>query len=381
MWIATSAVLALLTASLAGVVVVLLRRQPPAPIRETTAAPQSDDPASKILAAALDEVATAAVIVDADGRIVLRNRAAEPYGRGRHGEALVEASVQRGLQAARDGRDTSEDLRLHGPPERVVQVRGRRVLVDGEMVGAVALVNDLTDQRLLDAMRRDFVANVSHELKTPLGALSLLAETLEDETDPEVIERFSRRIRYETGRLAELVDDLLDLSRIEGGDREREPEPIGAVVREAVAAVGPISSNAGVEVTVREPDVKLDVLGDRSQLVTAMVNLLDNAVKYTAAGGHVTVEIRHSDDEVHVAVIDTGIGIPGRDLHRVFERFYRVDRGRSSETGGTGLGLSIVRHVAINHGGRVDVESTEGEGSRFTLVLPAAGASTEGELP
>ncbi len=380
MWVTVSVALGIVAASLTAALIVVLRRRPRVVEQTPGAGSESIDISAEILAAAFDEIATSTVIADAEGQIVLRNRAAEPYRGGRHGEALVEASVQERLRQARLGHRTEEDLRLHGPPERVVQVRGHPMMVDGKSVGSIALVEDLTEQRRLEAMRRDFIANVSHELKTPVGALSLLAETLEDETDPEVIGRFSNRIRHEATRLADLIDGLLDLSRIEGGEHDREPVAVAAVVAEALASVAPLASAAQVEVVAPGPgfETEATVVGDRGQLVGAVVNLLDNAVKYTPPGGHVAVELARAEGELLVTVADTGEGIPKRDLHRVFERFYRVDRGRSSNTGGTGLGLAIVRNVAANHGGRVELESREGEGSRFTLVLPLGGRSDSG---
>jgi len=245
--------------------------------------------------------------------------------------------------------------------------------VDGELIGAVAVVDDVSEHQRLADLRRDFVANVSHELKTPVGALSLLAETLAGETDPEVVTRFSMRMHDEAMRLDRLINDLLDLSRVEAGiEFQSENVDVREVVDEAAALV---------RATAEKRDVAFDVdlgtgalvEGDRGQLVSAVRNLFENAVKYTDSGGRVTGSIGSSIDGVAVVVSDTGRGIPKGDLDRVFERFYRVDHGRSSETGGTGLGLSIVRNVAQNHGGKVDVESQEGVGTTFTITLPASG--------
>jgi two-component system sensor histidine kinase SenX3 len=221
-------------------------------------------------------------------------------------------------------------------------------------------------------MRRDFVSNISHELKTPIGALGLLSETLLDEDDPEVSRRLVERVAGETERIANTVDDLLVLSRLEADEPPvREPVDVHLLLAEALARMQPAADRAGIALEVHEPRGRLDVLGDRRQLVSALVNLLDNAVKYSD-GGSVVVRARTDGPVVKIEVDDSGIGIPARDLDRVFERFYRVDQARSRQTGGTGLGLSIVRHVVDNHEGEVLVESRPGRGSTFTLRLPGS---------
>ncbi len=323
------------------------------------------------LAAAMDEMPTGAVVADAGGQIVLRNRVAGPFAGGRHGDALVEAAIQARLKDALNGETTDEELRLHGPPERILFIVGSPLIIEGELIGAIALVDDVTEQHRIDSVRRDFVANVSHELRTPVGALSLLAETLEGEDDPEIIQRFLGRIQDETARLARLIDDLLDLSRIEGGVGDRvEPIELGGIIGESVAAVREAAKHKNISVAVDIDAAPIHVRGDHGQLVSALTNLLENAVKYTDEGGDVACRMVSHGAEVAVAVVDSGVGIPQKDHHRVFERFYRVDRGRSSTSGGTGLGLAIVRHVTVNHGGRVEVISQEGVGSTFTVILP-----------
>ncbi|MGI9605575.1 MAG: sensor histidine kinase [Acidimicrobiales bacterium] len=324
--------------------------------------------------AALDRMTTGVVIADADGTIVFRNSIADPFAaRGNPGDALAEDVIHARLADAVRGVDTDEELRLDGPPQRFLVVTGSPLVTAGELIGAIVLVDDVSEQQRLDAVRRDFVANVSHELRTPVGALSLLAETIEGESDPGTVARFMDRIQNETTRLARLIDDLLDLSRIEGGMGDRvEPMEIAGVLAEARASVAELAESSKVELRLETNDLESAVVGDRGQLVSAVTNLFENGVKYTAAGGSVTAHVSEHGDELSIAVADTGVGIPEPDRDRVFERFYRVDRGRSSETGGTGLGLSIVRHVAVNHGGRVELESTDGEGSIFTIVLPLA---------
>jgi two-component system sensor histidine kinase SenX3 len=223
------------------------------------------------------------------------------------------------------------------------------------------------------------VANISHELKTPVGAMSVLAETLEHETDPETISRIVERMMSEAQRATRTIDDLMELSRIElGGEREIEPVRVEAVIAAAVDRVVELAARRDIGLTnVVSPEVTgVVVQGDRRQLTSAVGNLVENAVKYSEPGGRVEVRTDLTDGAVEIVVVDEGVGIPQRDLDRIFERFYRVDRARSRETGGSGLGLSIVRHVATNHGGEVRVESAEGEGSTFTLRLPAGRAPT-----
>ena len=339
-------------------------------IASETADLPADEPSVHALAA-LDRLSTGVVVADASGRVVTRNQAAMPYADGRHGDALVEVEVQNAMAAALQGEATDEQVDLHGPPDRVLVVVGDPLVVDGELIGAAVLIDDVSESVRLDAVRRDFVANVSHELRTPVGALSLLVDTLEGEDDPAVATRLRNRMQDEALRLTSLIDDLLDLSRIERGvDADRQVEiELGALVTEAADAIRPAANAAGVEVQVEIEEVP-NLLGDRVQLISAVTNLFENAVKYTAEGGSVTGRLVTHGNEVAIAVVDTGIGIPQKDLPRIFERFYRVDRGRAVTSGGTGLGLSIVRHVAANHGGRVDVVSHEGTGSTFTLIFP-----------
>jgi two-component system sensor histidine kinase SenX3 len=322
---------------------------------------------------ALSEMTQGAVVCDAAGNVVLRNSFARMFAEARHGEALVEAAIHELLAGALQGSRAEREVEIHGPPGRTLVISATPLLADGSLIGAIAVVDDITEQQRIDAVRRDFVANVSHELKTPIGALALLAETLADEADAGVVRRLSARMRDESFRVSRIVDDLLTLSRIEG-EESIAPERLTAatVVTGAVERVRPMAELRGVTLHVADVEPSLELMGDRQQLTSALFNLLDNAVKYSEAGSSVDVWASADDDEIQIAVRDRGIGIPSRDLERIFERFYRVDKGRSRETGGTGLGLSIVRHVARKHGGEVKVVSREGEGSTFTLVLPRA---------
>jgi two-component system sensor histidine kinase SenX3 len=239
-------------------------------------------------------------------------------------------------------------------------------------------VADETDRARLDAVRTDFVANVSHELKTPVGAMTLLADALAGADEPEVVERLAGRIVDEAERLSRTIDDLLELSRIElEGQAVTEPVSVDLVISEAVGRARSLAARRDISIGVCNAPSGLEMVGDRRQVVSALGNLVENAVKYSEAAGAVAVRAERVDDWIEMTVVDHGIGIPARDLERIFERFYRVDRARSRETGGTGLGLSIVRHVAANHGGDVRVSSIEGEGSTFVLRVPANRRATE----
>jgi two-component system sensor histidine kinase SenX3 len=209
-----------------------------------------------------------------------------------------------------------------------------------------------------------------------MGAIGLLAETLLDEREPEVSQRLAERIHTEAFRISRIIDDLLDLSRIESEESPpREPVLVNLVMAESTERVRAAADQRGVTLKLTEPSPPVAVLGDRRQLTSAIYNLLENAVKFSYEGGVVDLSGDVEGTDVVISVVDHGIGIPSRDLERIFERFYRVDHGRSRLTGGTGLGLSIVRHVAQNHQGTVKVESREGEGTTFTFRLPLQGRS------
>ncbi|HEY3142334.1 MAG TPA: ATP-binding protein [Acidimicrobiales bacterium] len=328
------------------------------------------------------------LIFDEQGDVVYRNDPAAAFLAARHGDVLVEEAITSLARAALRGRSNEHELAVYGPPRRTLSLRAVPLDDADSPAGALVVVEDTSARRRLENVRRDFVANISHELKTPVGALSLLAETLVGEDDPEVMRPLAERISNEAFRVGHIIDDLLELSRLEGASPSETEEPLSVAgfVDEAVDRVRPAADRRGIQLEEQEVPTQLRVQGDRRQLVSAMANLLDNAVKYSDADSVVEVQARlvregeapdDGDGWVEVEVRDHGIGIPQRDLERIFERFYRVDRARSRETGGTGLGLAIVRHVASNHRGEVRVESREGEGSRFVLRLPATGAHAE----
>ena len=427
--------------------------------------------------------------------MIYRNGRANALMVSRHGDALAAQAVTELLEDAWHEGSAERTLDLYGPPRRTLQVRAHQIDDGRRPLGVIALIEDISERRRLEEIRRDFVANVSHELKTPMGALGLLAETLVSEPDPQVAQRLAGRIHNEAFRVSRIIDDLLDLSRIESEEAPpREPVLVNLVMADAIERVRATADQRGIEIVLHEPSPPVAVMGDRRQLVSAMHALLENAITYSydnskvvvtgtvqranpnlaarpvaaraptaarrdphgaspgdrgevpaitaetpaaAAGARrdgpaaarrrgpvepvFTPEILEQytprarrpparraatgttpppplataaegdaagtgpaettavvspnwrieeRDNVRLSVQDHGVGIPARDLDRIFERFYRVDHGRSRDTGGTGLGLSIVRHVANNHQGWVDVESREGEGSTFTLVLP-----------
>ncbi len=442
----------------------------------------------------LDTLTQGVVLCDENGTVIYRNGRANALMVSRHGDALAAQAVTEVLEDAWHQGSAERTLDLYGPPRRTLQVRARQIDDGRRPLGVIALIEDISERRRLEEIRRDFVANVSHELKTPMGALGLLAETLVSEPDPDVAKRLAGRIHNEAFRVSRIIDDLLDLSRIESEEAPpREPVLVNLVMADAIERVRATADQRGIEILLHEPSPPVALMGDRRQLVSAMHALLENAITYSYDNSKVvvtgTVQRTHPNlehpavkglargdegdgegeeaaetpttgevpvvvverardekaaaegagdavetdkegavepvftpeildqyetagavsaaatgttapappttlegdapgtgpempasgssnwrieerDNVRLSVQDHGIGIPARDLDRIFERFYRVDHGRSRDTGGTGLGLSIVRHVANNHQGWVDVESREGEGSTFTLVLP-----------
>ncbi len=325
------------------------------------------------LAAALHATPDGVIVVDVSGSVVLRSDAAERFTDPRHADAIAAEVITELLDRARLGESARRELQLFGPPRQVLLVEALPLRRGDETIGAVAFVRDVSEARRVENVRRDFVANVSHELKTPVGALALLAETVAMGDDPAIAQQLAERMVREADRLGRIIDDLLDLSLIEAQETPtRDPVPAHVLLNEAVDHVREAADLAGIPIIVAPVPADLVVRCDRRQVVSALANLLDNAIKYSDPGRPVELDSTADGERVTLSVRDHGIGIPSRDLERIFERFYRVDRARSRATGGTGLGLSIVRHVAQAHGGEVRVESREGEGSIFTLSLPTA---------
>ena len=246
----------------------------------------------------------------------------------------------------------------------------------------VILIFDDSEMRRLDAIRRDFVANISHELKTPIGALSILSEAvLGASDDPEAITRFATRMQAEAQRLSGLVQEIIDLSRLQDGDPLKSGEVVDLAVatKEAADQTNLSAESRNISVVLSLPD-KVEISGNPDQVIMAIHNLIENAINYSPEGTRVAVALRVTDGIAEISVSDQGIGIPESSLERIFERFYRVDAARSRATGGTGLGLSIVKHVATNHGGDVSVWSVEGAGSTFTIRFPLSTQSQQAQL-
>ena len=344
----------------------------PAPsgsVREVSVAPP------ELSRRVLEVMRTGALVLDSADEVVLVNPAARAMGVVRSGRLVVDdmRRLARAARRAGHARQAVVDLprgRLGREPV-AVSVQVAPLIETGYVT---LLLDDVTEARRLEAVRRDFVANVSHELKTPVGALTLLAEAVQDAADdPTSVRRFAERMQHEGGRLGRLVQELIELSRLQGADPLPTPAMVDVdrIVGEALDRTRLAAETAGIAV-VSGGDTGLRVRGSELQLITALANLVDNAVVYSPPGTRVAVGTRRRDGYVEVSVSDQGIGIAERDLERVFERFYRADPARSRATGGTGLGLAIVKHIASNHGGGVSVWSVEGSGSTFTLRLPAA---------
>jgi two-component system, OmpR family, sensor histidine kinase SenX3 len=330
------------------------------------------------VASVLAVLSSSAVVLDSEDRVLQASAAARAFGLVSGDQLVVQELVALARQVRRDGeiREGELDVSTTGVNRRVTRLAVRAAPLDAAVGGGglvLLLVEDQTESRRVEEVRRDFVANTSHELKTPVGALALLAETVEDAADdPEAVRRFASRMRQEAARLTNLVQDMITLSRIQAAEPIPDPVPVklDAVVAEALDRCRMKASARGIEL-VAIGEHGLSVLGDEDLLVTALRNLLENAVAYSPDKTRVDVATRQAgDDAVEISVADQGIGIPQRDLERIFERFYRVDPARSRATGGTGLGLAIVKHVTAAHGGKVTVVSTEGAGSTFTLTLP-----------
>ena len=330
----------------------------------------------------LDALPLGLVLCDEAGGVLFRNQQAESLMTSRYGDAIAAQAVTDILAEGWSNGVADRTIDIYGPPRRTLAIRAS-VIDDGRRpLGVLAVIEDVSERRRLEDIRRDFIANVSHELKTPMGALGLLAETLQFEKDPAVAHRLAERINSEAFRVSRIIEDLLDLSRIEGElSPTRDPIPVSLIVADAIERIRTAAEQHDVKIDFAEPEKSLVVYGDRRQLISAIHALLENAVVYSGEGATIEITLERSeatiDDDgetvgpfAQVSIKDQGVGIPAKDLERIFERFYRVDPGRARQTGGTGLGLSIVRHVAQNHGGNVVVESREGEGSTFTLELP-----------
>ena len=324
----------------------------------------------------------ASLLVDADGNVLRTTPRAEALGLVRR-DALAVADVHELIRAcAERGVPQDREIRVRRPPlgRGMLDLKATVAPLSGGTY--VVLVEDLAEERRVDAVRRDFVANVSHELKTPVGALALLAEAILSSSDDQVsVQRFAERMIVESSRLSSLINDIIELSRLQGDDplARAAAFEIDSVIAQAVDEVRPFAEARGIELVVMGAP-GAEMVGDRQQVLTALRNLVNNAVTYSPDETRVAVAARTDSGMVEIDVKDQGIGIASPDLDRIFERFYRADPARSRATGGTGLGLSIVKHVCENHGGDVAVWSEFGVGSTFTLRLPLASSTMPGEL-
>ncbi|HEX5631267.1 MAG TPA: ATP-binding protein [Acidimicrobiia bacterium] len=329
------------------------------------------------LAGAIQLAPLGVLLTDDHGVVITTNAAAERFLGTRLGEAVAQVRVRDTIErAVLDRTSVAVEVELYTPVRAVLEVSAVPLDFGVESLGAVAFIEDVTEARRVTAMRRDFIANASHELKTPLAALAALAEALAGTvTGDPAAERLAGRLRSEAERLARLVGDILDLSQAEALTPHDEPVELAGVVEAVVREMEPIANAAGIGLVATPVPAGGRVAGDSRQLRSMLSNLVDNAIKYSfpeegRPTPTVTITTTVSDETVSLAVADQGIGIAESHQDRIFERFYRVDRARSRETGGTGLGLSIARHIARNHRGDIAVRSREGEGATFTVTLP-----------
>jgi len=370
---------ALLAGSAVGVAVTYLlparRRRVARPVPPAVPARPVPAAAEELSRRVLEVMRSGALVLDSADEVVLANPAARAMGVMRGGRLVVDEMRRLARGARRSGEPAHAVLDMPrnrlGREPVAVSVQAAPLAETGYVA---LLLEDVTESRRLEAVRRDFVANVSHELKTPVGALSLLAEAVQDAADePTAVRRFASRMQLEGHRLGRLVQELIELSRLQGADPLPTPAivVVDRLIGEALDRTRLAAESAGISV-VSGGDTGLTVRGSEPQLITALANLVDNAVAYSPVGTRVAVGTRRRAGWVEISVSDQGIGIAERDLERVFERFYRADPARSRATGGTGLGLAIVKHIASNQGGVVCVWSVVGSGSTFTMRLPAA---------
>lgn len=320
------------------------------------------------------------IVIDAMDRVVTCSSSAMAHGLVRGGRLVHTELAELVSGARRDGLIREADLELRRGPLGSGSLTVRVRVAPLGATHVLLLVEDHSQVRQLEDMRRDFVANVSHELKTPVGGIALLGEAILDaHDDPEAVGRFATRIVSESDRLTRLVQEIIDLSRLEMQHTLAEPAPVDLdeATAEAVERSRVSAENKRITIT-RQAQSGCIVFGDRELLITAVRNLIGNAISYSDAGTHVDVTLRRQSSIIEVVVSDEGQGIPEAEQPRVFERFYRVDAARSRATGGTGLGLAIVKHVCSNHGGEVVLDSQEGRGSVFTMRLPAAAPAATG---
>ncbi len=332
------------------------------------------------------------LVLDAEGRIVLANRSVEEFfglsgdSRGhRFSEIIRHAKVVEIVSRVLEGEaHATEEIWTVGPERRALDIHAVRLADGPGNGGSVVVFNDVTELKKIDEIRRDFVANLSHDIRTPLAAIRGAVETVLSGAgkDPQQAERFLKMIERQVNRIQVLSEDLLSLARLERGleGANFKQVEVASLLEAGLSASRSMAEDKGVALESETPAQGVHIFADRARLEEALANLIDNAVKYTEPGGRVRVATEFDNREVRFVVLDTGPGISAEHVDRIFERFYRVDKARSRENGGTGLGLAIVKHAVQLHGGRVEVDSTPGKGSVFTLIIPAQGpASVRGE--
>lgn len=352
-----------------------VRRSYPEPVANARRASTPTTPAAvpEEVIRVLSVLPSASLVVQADGLVLRASSRAIALGLVSRGQLGVQELLSLVRTVAETGVAREQELQFRRPP-LMREMLDLRVRAAGIGTGAVLLlVDDLSEERRVDATRRDFVANVSHELKTPVGAMSLLAEAIQVAAeDPDQVKAFALRMQTEAQRLASLIQDVIDLSRLQGDDPMTHAEIVDAaeLIRVTLDDVRTIANSAAIPLVVMDPLPTALLFGDRRQLQTALRNLLVNAITYSSDGSPVAVDLRVNGDVAEITVKDQGVGIPANDLDRIFERFYRVDPARARGSGGTGLGLAIVKHVCQNHGGECTVWSEVNVGSSFTLRLP-----------
>lgn len=339
---------------------------------------------SEMLQRAVSLAPVGVLVVDGLRDVVVANERATELGlvRERLLDDRVWAAAQRTLATGEDTEVELSSPRGASTGRFGLSVHGHvRLLSDAHPRFAVVYLDDQSEQARMEASRRDFVANVSHELKTPVAAMGVLAEALLESTDdPPTARRFGRKLHTESQRLANMVGELIELSRLQGAERlpDLVSVDVDTVVQEAISRHKVAADNAEITVSTDAPS-GYRVLGDQQLLVTAVANLISNAIAYSPDGSTVSISRHHRGDDIEIAVTDRGIGIALADQQRVFERFFRVDKARSRATGGTGLGLAIVKHVAANHDGAIRLWSRPGTGSTFTLSIPVYAGEPAGE--
>ncbi len=345
------------------------RKQPSQRMSTATQTQSIPDGAAEVL----DVLATAGMVLDGSNTVLRATSGAQAYGLVQNRLLIHSALVDLVDRARESGNPEHIDTELTtGLRGEVVFVHARAARLGERYV--MLLVDDRTESRRLEETRRDFVANISHELKTPIGAVSLLSEALQDAVDdPIMVKKFAANLQRESSRLASLVQDIIQLSRLQSAESVAKANQIdlSAVVAEAVERNHFLAETKRIRIKVEAPRGQM-IYGDHEMLSTALKNLIENAILYSEEGSQVGVGLRTIDGIAEISVADNGVGIPLDEQPRIFERFYRVDASRSRQTGGTGLGLSIVKHVAMNHRGEVRLFSQPGLGSTFTLRLPVA---------